>query len=496
MNMTGLKERPLSIPEIVVFAGEDVPALLAGIERVSGDAGLQNERPGFLKWVSRDSQSRFDEFQGEKNYRAVVTASGEAELKKKLAKLENLVRERPEEAFSYPEAGLFFGHGAPVGKLAFLFSGQGSQYIGMGKELLDLYPAAEEVWDKLGAMSFAGTTIREVVFPPEAGSDEEAKAYNMRLIDALWAIPCLSVTADAIFCLLDGMGVIPDAAAAHSWGDTSSYRAAGVVTDVDMIKAVRRRGELSVNCSTATSGCIIAVHEGAERITALLSEHNIKEAWIANYNTPSMTVLSGRKADIYRSKEVFDGEGINNQLIPISGAPHCPLGSLVARQFGKYLEGVTFREANCDVYSYLFGRKMENSPERFRNTLWINCEKPVRFIDQTENMYEDGIRTFVEVAPSDIVTNCVRQVLADKPHTAICMDKRKEDSGLIFLLGVAELLKEGRVPDLGVLWKGYRIPDYPVLDTEADKGDEEDANLKKLNLEFAKIDHLRSRKRA
>ncbi|MFC1888303.1 acyltransferase domain-containing protein [Thermodesulfobacteriota bacterium] len=449
-----------------------------------------------MKWISRGSQIRFDEFQGEKNCRAVVTASGEAELKKKLARLENLIRERPEEEFSYPEAGLFFGIGAPVGKMAFIFQGQGSQYIGMGKELLDLYPTAKEVWDKLGEMSFSGRTIREVVFPPRADSEEEAKAQVMRLVDALWAIPCLSVTADAIFSLLEGMGVDPDAVAAHSWGDTNSYRAAGIITGEEMVNATRHRGELSVKCPTATSGCIVAVHDGADRIATLLSEHNIKEAWIANYNTSSMTVLSGRKKDIYHAKEVFDGEGINAQLIPISGAPHCPLASPVARDFGKYLENVTFREAKCDVYSYLFGRKMENSPERLRNTLWVNCEKPVRFIEQTENMYEDGIRTFVEVGPSDIVTNCVRQILEDKPHSAICTDKRKEDSNLVFLLGVAELLKEGRVPDLSILWKGYTIPAYPVLETKADKNEEEDATLRRLNLEFAKIEKQRSLERA
>jgi acyl transferase domain-containing protein len=107
-------------------------------------------------------------------------------------------------------------------------------------------------------------------------------------------------------------------------------------------------------------------------------------------------------------------------------------------------------------------------------------------------MHEDGVRTFVEVGPSDVLTKCVGLILGDKPYTAVSMDKRKDDSNLFFLLGVAQLLSEGRVQNLDVLWQGYRNPSYPFSDTREDKKEEQERSLRRLDLEFARIDRLRS----
>lgn len=177
---------------------------------------------------------------------------------------------------------------------------------------------------------------------------------------------------------------------------------------------------------------------------------------------------------------------------------------------------------------------MENAPELFKRILWVQVEKPVKFMGQVEQMHEDGIRTFVEVGPSDVLTRFVGMILGEKPHTAITTDKKKEDSNLFFLLAVAELTAAGRIQNLGALWDGYRAPPAPPVETpegnkaaalvldacpfvslcpfqeelgkisrgcscqtngreeNTDPKEREANRLRKLDIEFAKINHVRS----
>jgi len=491
-KMIAPRERPHAVPELVVFAAETGSGLLEDIHAVLGDEALKKQRRGFLKWVSFHTQRRFQAFRGVKRHRAAVTALGERELGRKLAQMESMIRRTPETGFSYPGAAVFHGVGEPPGRLAFLFPGQGSQYLAMGAELAATYPAAQEVWDRLGEMRFAGMAIQEVVWPPAPRSEEEATAQQERLAGADWTNTCIAVVGEAILKLLERMGVRPDAVAAHSWGDISAYRSAGILSDLDMIRATRYRGELGVRCPTARRGCILAVVATAETVQDLLARNRIREAWIANYNAPSRMVLSGVREDIFRARDVFEREGISTHLVPISAAPHCPLAVPVSRDFGAYLEHVEFRKASCEVYSYIFGRKVENDPARLKHTLYVQIEKPVRFIKQIETLYNDGVRTFVEVGPSDVLTTCVREILGDKPHAAIRTDSRKEDSGLAFLAGVAELVREGWIRNLNALWEGYREPVYPAQASARQEEGEEGPHLKKLDLEFARIRKLRS----
>ncbi len=529
---TDLRDRFSLTPELVVFVGEEVAAVSAGIRTVLEDDRLR--LPGFLKWISYHSQKRFQKFEGKRNVRAAVTAYGGTELEKELVQLEKMVRERPEEGFAFPSAGLFYGRGDPVGKLGFLFPGQGSQYVGMGGEVAAAYPMAERVWEKLGEMRFKGKKIREIVFPPKPEGEEEAFLQLLQLASADWTNACISVAGEALFKLLSSMGVRPDAVAAHSWGDVSAYRSAGILTDEDMVRVAQHRGDIGVNCPTATSGCILIVNETVEKIKELVSKNEIQQVWIANYNAPSQNVLAGIKEEILRTKEIFDAEAIRSFLIPISAAVHCPLASQGAHVFEKYLEQIDFGKASCELYSYLLGRKVDNDPELFKRILWVQAEKPVKFMGQIEQMYEDGIRTFVEVGPSDVLTRFVGMILGEKPHAAITMDKRKEDSNLFFLLAVAELAAAGRIQNFEALWDGYRAPPAPPVETpdgnkeaalalEAcpftslcpfqeelrkisggcscpSSGQEEDTDpkeleanrLRKLDMEFAKIDHIRS----
>ncbi|MDY6823089.1 MAG: ACP S-malonyltransferase [Thermodesulfobacteriota bacterium] len=481
------------IPELVVADGEtpaDVIEHLNGWVKKTANAV---EHSGFIKRLSYDSQQRLNEQKTSGRVRIAVSAYTERELEKKLAAMYKMIMRDPDAPFSFPTAGLFYGIGAPAGRVAFLFPGQGAQYLGMGGPLARAFPAADRVWNRLGDMRFDSSSIKEMVFPGDVTDEDAAKAAFFRLSGSDWTNPAISVVGEAIFVLFKKMGLEPDAVAGHSFGDISAYRSAGIFSAEDMIKATRYRGELGVACPLATQGCILVVPETAEKTLAVLTDNQLEDVWVANYNTPSQTVLSGVKAAVYKAHAVFKAEGINSRPLPISAAPHCPLAVDVAAKFFDYLGGLQFRPARCDVYSFLFGRKVDNDPILFRKLLRAHIEKPVRFQSQIEQMYADGIRLFVEIGPSDMLTNLVSQVLDGKPHVALCTDRRKGDAVLAFLNAAAELFKQGLVSNMQVLWEGYGMPELHDTGAPADATPDENTArlLKKLDMELAKIENSR-----
>lgn len=481
--------RSYLMPELVVFFGESSSDIIRDIDTVLDNKNLSNENLGLFKQLAYDSQSAFTDLKVTPPYRAAVTAYGEAELSKKLVQMRKMIQSQPGIPFVHEGTGMFYGMGEASGKLAYMFPGQGAQYLGMGGALAKAFPEAARVWEKLGGMRFAGESIKEVVFPPKASSQKAMKGAFLKLSGADWTNPSISVAGEAIFKLLENMGVRPDAVAGHSFGDVSTYRAAGIISDEDMIRATRYRGELGVSCPLATRGCILIVSETADRIREVFQEYGIEEAWIANYNTPEQTVLSGVKDAILKAHETFEKEGIQSLLIPISAAPHCPLAVDVADNFVEYLQDVDFKPAECDLYSFVFGRRVKkNDPDLFRKILGTHTAKSVRFMQQIESMHKEGVRIFVEVAPSDILTGLVRQILDGKPHIAIHTDKSKSDPILNFLNAVAVLFKEGKVKDFMTLWEGYALPHSTAYDQAPPPDEAKVKHLKMLDLEFAKME--------
>jgi acyl transferase domain-containing protein len=238
-----------------------------------------------------------------------------------------------------------------------------------------------------------------------------------------------------------------------------------------------------------------------EKIRPVLKESGIKQVWIANYDSPFRTVLSGVRENIEIVKKALADRSIASEIIPINAAPHCPLSLRASNLFVDYVAEEPFDKAVCKLYSHLFGDALENDPELYKKVISITCLKPVRFVDQIEKMYEDGIRTFVEVGPSDGLTLLVKEILGDKPYHALCTNKVKGDDNYHFLSAVAELIKLGRIHDISVLWEGYKAPARPTIlsaghdieripEMTAAIAGKELERLKALDLQLSKIDKM------
>ncbi|MFW6334176.1 MAG: acyltransferase domain-containing protein [Desulfosalsimonas sp.] len=438
-------------PVLALWQGANPGEVADRISAYRNEAEISYDGSGALTRLSAGSLERLAEEGRTGIFRAAATAYTESEFADKLSRMEDRIRKNPEKPFSFPAAGMFYGSGDRAGRLAFLFPGQGSQYPGMGGPLAGAFPAACRVWEELGSMRFSGKSIREVVFPDEPSGPQDANAAFIRLSSADWTNACISVAAEAVLALFERMGVFPDAVGGHSFGDISAFRAAGVFGPEDMIRHARYRGELGVNCPKTTTGCILVVPDNAENSRKILKKAAVENVWIANYNAPDQTVLAGVKEDVFRAGKAFEEHGISAKTMPISGAPHCPLIEDVAREFHEYLAEAELRPAGCDIYSFLFGRKIDNDPAVFRKVLKAHIEKPVRFMQMIENMYKDGVRIFVEIGPANVLASMVGRILGTRPHAAFATDHRKADPVLVFLNTVAGLFKEGLVSDPAVL---------------------------------------------
>ncbi len=493
-NPTGL-DRADSIGELVVFAGRNVEELKGAMRRV-----LHSEEicfPSGVKWISFHSQQKFNSAQSNRRYRAAVVTYGVLELKRQLPQLIKLIEANPREPFSHDAAGLYYGFGAPEGKMAFLFPGQGAQYVRMGAQLRAIYPQAQAVWEHLGSFAFNGKTLNEVVFPAKAHDQKEAAVQNDYLSYSGWAMPAINLMSESIRALLDSMSVRPDAVAAHSAGDAAAFKAAGIISSEQMIRFAGFRGVAAAACPMASKGGILMVFSEPRAIRAQLKAHAIQQVWIANYNSPAVTVLSGLRENLTATKQVLAKASIKSKLIPISGAPHCPLALHASNHFMHYIADEPFNRSDCDLYSYLFGDKLANDPALYKKVLSVTCLKPVRFVAQIEKMHAEGVRTFVEIGPSDGLTMFVRRILDGKPYKAISTNRQNGDANYHFLSAVAELIRLGRVENTSVLWDLYKAPARPARISEADPPRMPDdivakelERLRVLDLQLSRIDKM------
>ncbi len=289
-----------------------------------------------------------------------------------------------------------------MGKLAFIFPGQGSQATGMGKELSQAFPSARAVFDAVDAA--LGEKLSELCCN---GPDELLKlTANTQ--------PAILVVSAAAAAVLAERGVQPDLVAGHSLGEYSALVAAGALSAADAARVVRARGTFMQEAVPPGQGAMSAVL-GLEpgRVRAICESVEAATGKIcspANYNDPGQTVIAGEASAVARAGSELKAAGAKRVLpLPVSAPFHCALMEPVKARLEAVLREVAWKEPRFPVVTNVEAKANRNR-ERVVPLLVEQVTSPVRWIECVEELVRLGATRFVEVGPGKVLSGLVRRI--------------------------------------------------------------------------------------
>jgi acyl transferase domain-containing protein/NADP-dependent 3-hydroxy acid dehydrogenase YdfG len=358
--------------------------------------------------------------------RLAVVARDVEDLRAKLGRAAGLLERQGPGAI--PGSVYYDPRPPDPGRVAFLFPGQGAQYVGMGADVAMAFPAAREIWDLAGGLG-------EVVFPPPVFTDEDRAAQQRRLTETRWAQPALAAHSVSLLALLSSVGIEPDCVAGHSLGELVALHAAGAMDAATLLRLAAFRGELMAR----TNGAMMAVAADTATVSLALGDG----VWLANLNAPHQTVVSGTAEAIEALGARLSADGITARRLEVSAAFHSPLMATATAPLRGFLDGLSLAAPRIDVYGNADAGTYGRDPGAVRARLAEHSTSPVRFGAQVEAMYAAGVRTFIEVGAGATLTGLVGQVLGERDHLAVSLDKRGRDGVTAWRDALARLAVHG-----------------------------------------------------
>lgn len=286
--------------------------------------------------------------------------------------------------------------------IAFVFPGQGSQYVGMGKAFVETVPDADHFFSV--AEEFTGLPLKKLCI--EGPLEKLTQVENLQ--------PCLTVV-EIICCIAaKNEGLKATAVAGHSLGEYPALWAAGVVSLEDTFKLVHARGGLMKEVGDKNPGAMAAVigltKKVLEELIAPLAEKGILV--LANHNSPEQIVVTGEKDLVGDLCKKAKAEGARAIPLKVSGAYHSPLMEEASRRFAEIVDKVPFYEPEIPIYSNVTARP-ESDPEKIKDLLKKQICSPVRWYEIVINMDRNGISNFIELGPKKVLGNLIKKCLPE-----------------------------------------------------------------------------------
>ncbi|NET25238.1 type I polyketide synthase [Okeania sp. SIO1I7] len=386
------------------------------------------------------------------NHRLGVIASNLQELRKKL-----LQHKAGEEV-----VGVFSGklpNDSSVPKLAFLFTGQGSQYVNMGRKLYETQPTFRQALEECDQIlsPYLEHSLLEILYP------KNVQKSSSSLIDqTAYTQPALFAIEYSLFKLWESWGIKPNVVMGHSVGEYVAATVAGVFSLEDGLKLIAMRGRLMQQLPSG--GGMVSVMASESQVTKVIENYN-SQVVIAAINGPESIVISGKSEFIAAICSKLEAIGIKTKKLEVSHAFHSHLMEPMLAEFEVIAKQVTYSQPQIPLISNVNGQKVDL--EITKAEYWVDhVLKPVRFAESMKTLHQEGSELFIEIGPRPILLGMGRQCLP-------------EDEGLWFpslrppkaeLQQMLESLGQLYVQGIKVDWSGFEqnyagrkvaLPTYP-----------------------------------
>jgi acyl transferase domain-containing protein len=439
---------------LLLLSGSSIDELVSQLDSISFNGPNFDDDPRGVR-LSVELQSASTSFDQNQTCRFALIATSWSEFEKRKALALKSLADPQKWGFLQAQ-GILVSDQPPMpseAKIAHMYPGQGSQYVGMTFDLHQRYTPVQEVWkasDSTMVEVLDGETLSSFVLRSGL-SDEERKTAEHKLKQTEYTQPAM-LTADlAIEHALNAYGHKPDMVAGHSLGEYAALMVSGILNMDGALRAAAARGTEMGSVEIDDKGLMASVtapYEDVERILEAESGYVIA----ANKNSPKMTVIAGETEAVQNAMKAFENEGFNCVPLATSHAFHSSIVAPANEPLYRFLSSLEINWPSIPITANVDGTFYPSdgpdASEGILSKLAPQMASSVEWTSQINTMYEAGARIFLEVGPKRALTMFASQILENHPHLALMTNHPKQGGIASFLTAIGGLAVAGRPPKI------------------------------------------------